>query len=58
VDDRYLREIPKDPFCPDCGWREVEAQGDSFDPNSVGGISDVKSLAEGTDSNGKAFSEY
>ncbi len=54
----YLREIPKDPVCPECPWTEVPATLEGNDPNSSGGIGDVKSSAEGTDSNGKAFSEY
>jgi general secretion pathway protein G len=52
----YLREIPKDPVCPECQWTEIPAQSD--DPNSVGGIGDVKSAAQGTDAVGKAYSEY
>ncbi|MGH9767592.1 MAG: type II secretion system protein [Blastocatellia bacterium] len=52
----YLREIPKDPMCSDCQWNEVPAP--AGDTNSEGGIGDVKSTAEGLDSNGKAFSEY
>jgi general secretion pathway protein G len=56
VSARYLREIPKDPVCEECPWTEVPAT--SEDLNSPGGIGDVKSSASGTDSNGKAFSEY
>jgi len=52
----YLREIPKDPLCAECSWTEIPAQSD--DPNSIGGIGDVKSSAPGVDSNGKAYSEY
>jgi general secretion pathway protein G len=51
----YLREIPKDPMCPDCQWNEISAPADE---NSSGGISDVKSTAQGVDSNGKAFTDY
>jgi len=52
----YLREIPKDPVCPECSWSEIPTQNADH-PNS-GGIGDVKSSAPGTDSSGKAFSEY
>ena len=52
----YLREIPKDPVCEECPWTEIPAQTD--DPNSAGGIGDVKSSASGADSSGKPFSEY
>lgn len=59
VDKGYLRELPKDPICPDCPWEEVTAPSDSSDLlNSASGISDVKSTAEGVDSSGKAFREY
>ncbi|HEY8459048.1 MAG TPA: prepilin-type N-terminal cleavage/methylation domain-containing protein [Blastocatellia bacterium] len=56
VSERYLREIPKDPICPECQWNEIPAPAD--DLNAAGGISDVKSSAPGADSNGKAYSEY
>ena len=52
----YLRDIPKDPICPDCTWNELPAQ--SEDPNQSGGIGDVKSTAEGVDSSGKPYSDY
>ncbi|MEO6724767.1 MAG: type II secretion system protein [Blastocatellia bacterium] len=54
----YLREIPKDPICPECPWTEVPAVSDSTDLNAAGGIGGVKSSAPGADSAGKAFSEY
>jgi general secretion pathway protein G len=54
----YLREVPKDPICPDCAWNEISAPGDASDPNSSGGISDVKSTAPGEDSSGKPYSDY
>lgn len=55
----YLRSLPKDPLCPDdCGWTTIPAQSDGYDSNSQGGIGDVKSNAQGADSNGKAYSEY
>jgi len=52
----YLREVPKDPVCPDCQWNEIPAPAD--DTNSAGGIGDVKSSAPGEDTNGKSFAEY
>jgi general secretion pathway protein G len=56
VSAKYLREIPKDPVCPECPWNAIPAETD--DLNVGGGIGDVKSSAEGADSNGKAYSEY
>jgi general secretion pathway protein G len=52
----YLREIPKDPVCPDCEWNQVPAPAE--DANSAGGVGDVKSTAQGEDSNGKPFTDY
>lgn len=57
VQARYLREIPKDPITEERQWDE--RFGD--DPNSVDGeqgLIDVKSVAEGEDSQGRRYSEY
>ena len=56
VSTGYLREIPKDPICPDCAWNPVPAPAD--DANSAGGVGDVKSTAPGEDANGKAYGDY
>lgn len=56
VSGGYLREIPKDPVCPECPWNEVAAPADNS--NSQGGIGDVKSTAEGNDSTGKPYTDY
>jgi len=56
VSSGYLREVPKDPICPDCVWNEVPAPAD--DTNSAGGVGDVKSTAPGEDSNGKSYADY
>jgi general secretion pathway protein G len=56
VSTGYLREIPKDPICPDCQWNPVPAPAD--DANSAGGVGDVKSTAPGEDSNGKSYGDY
>src|SRR5437867_12367717 len=58
VGERYLRELPKDPVCPECPWTEVPAVADSNDLGAGGGIGDVKSSAPGSDSNGKAYADY
>lgn len=52
----YLREIPKDPVCPDCQWTEIPAPAD--DLSSAGGIGEVKSSAPGEDSSGKPYADY
>ena len=56
VTSGYLREIPKDPVCQDCPWSEVPAPSDNN--SGSGGIGDVRSTAEGVDSNGKPYNEY
>ncbi len=56
VSNGYLRDVPKDPICPECPWTEVPAPQD--DAGSGGGIGDVKSSAPGQDINGKAYSDY
>jgi general secretion pathway protein G len=57
VEDRYLREKPIDPIIEKAEWNEE--MGD--DPNSTEntqGLKDVKSTADGEDSNGKKYSDY
>ncbi|MBK8313731.1 MAG: type II secretion system protein [Acidobacteria bacterium] len=54
----YLRDIPKDPICPECPWTEIAAPTDSSVANAPSGIGDVKSSAPGNDANGKPFTEY
>jgi len=57
VTAKYLREKPVDPIREADDWDEV--MGD--DPNSAEGgqgLKDVKSLADGEDSNGTPFSKY
>lgn len=56
VSSGYLREIPKDPICPECTW--VEVPGTSENVNIPAGIGDVRSSAEGVDSSGKAYTAY
>lgn len=56
VTSGYLREVPKDPVCEECQWSEVQAPAENG--NSTGGISDVKSSAQGIDSTGKAYTDY
>ncbi len=57
VEARYLREKPVDPISESAEWDEIQGE----DPNSADGeqgLIDVKTLAQGEDSNGKPFSEY
>ena len=57
VETKYLHEKPIDPVLEKAEWQEIV--GD--DPNSTEkgqGLTDVKSTAEGEDSDGKKFSDY
>lgn len=57
VDARYLREKPIDPLTEKNEWDEVQGE-DTTTPDAEQGLKDVKSLAEGSDSEGKLYSEY
>ncbi|HEV7643959.1 MAG TPA: type II secretion system protein [Pyrinomonadaceae bacterium] len=53
----YLREIPIDPLTDKAEWEEVK--GDDFNAtDGHQGLTDVKSLAEGDDMQGKPYKEY
>ena len=57
VKDKYLHEKPFDPLLEKAEWQEVQGE-DSNNPDSQSGLTDVKSLAEGDDSEGKAYNKY
>lgn len=57
VTEKYLREKPIDPILEKAEWNEIQGE-DSNSPDGETGLVDVKSLAEGEDSQGVAFSEY
>jgi general secretion pathway protein G len=55
--DNYLRDIPFDPITNEQKWDEIQGE----DPNKTDGgqgLKDIKSLADGEDSNGKSYKEY
>jgi general secretion pathway protein G len=57
VEGKYLREVPVDPLLERAEWNEVMGE----DPNStesVSGLINVKSLADGEDSEGKKYADY
>ncbi len=57
VGAKYLHEKPIDPVRSEFEWDEVQGE----DPNSQdaeSGLKDVKSLAEGVDSEGVEYSKY
>lgn len=57
VEGKYLREKPRDPVTEEQEWNEVMGE-DSLSPDGEEGMIDVKSMAEGTDNEGKAYKEY
>lgn len=57
VEGKYLRELPTDPILERAEWNEVMGE----DPNSTdkdNGLVNVKSLADGEDSEGKKYEDY
>lgn len=57
VTEKYLREKPIDSILEKAEWNEIQGE-DTNSPDGETGLVDVKSLAEGEDSQGVAFSEY
>ena len=57
VENKYLREVPIDPIIEKAEWKEIQGE-DSNSPDSEQGLTDIKSMAEGQDTDGKDFSEY
>jgi len=57
VEAKYLREKPLDPILEKPEWDEVQGE-DTNSPDGESGLKDVKSLAEGEDSEGTAYNKY
>lgn len=57
VEAKYLREKPVDPVTEKAEWNEIQGE-DAFSSEGGQGLIEVKSLAEGEDSNGKRYDEY
>ena len=59
VDDRYLRQIPADPFTNTADtWQATTAEPDPRNPTTEIGVSDVKSGSELTAIDGSRYSEW
>ncbi len=54
----YLRALPEDAITHSTETWRIEMETETLSPNVSPGIRDVKSGAEGTDTNGKPYSEY
>ncbi len=58
VDGGYLREIPVDPLNEEKKeWDEIQGE-DIYSSEGEQGLKDIKSLAQGADSDGKNYTEY
>jgi len=57
VDDKYLHEKPMDPITEKAEWNEVMGE-DTNSSDGGQGLKDVKSLADGTDSEDKQYADY
>ena len=57
VEGKYLREKPIDPIKEESNWDEIQGE-DPNSPDAEQGLINVKSLAEGADTEGVSFKEY
>ncbi len=57
VEGKYLREKPLDPITEKDEWNELQGD-DPVSPEGGLGLTDVKSLAEGEDLDGKPYKDY
>lgn len=55
--EKYFREIPMDPITEKAEWKEIMGE-DPNSPDAVEGLVDVRSLAEGEDSEGNKYGDY
>ena len=57
VTEQYLREKPVDPISEKAEWEEIQGE-DTNTSEGEQGLKDVKSIADGQDSDGKAYKDY
>jgi len=57
VEAKYLREKPVDPVADKFEWNEIQGE-DTNSPDAESGMKDVKSMADGQDSEGVEFNKY
>ena len=57
IEGKYLREMPVDPILEASEWESIMGE-DPLNPDSGDGLKDVKSKADGQDSEGKAYKDY
>lgn len=57
VEGKYLREVPVDPITEKAEWNEVMGE-DPMSTDNGNGLKDIKSLADGEDTEGKKYADY
>ena len=57
VEGKYLREMPIDPILERAEWESITGE-DPLNPDGEDGVVNVKSVAEGQDSEGKDYKDY
>lgn len=57
VSANYINEVPIDPITGEADW-DIETGEDTISRDGGSGVVDVHSSARGSDSEGKAYSEY
>ena len=57
VDLGYMREVPVDPFTSEADWDEIQGE-DTVSKDGGQGMTDVRSKAQGSGTDGIAYSEY
>jgi general secretion pathway protein G len=57
VKEKYLQEKPVDPITDKTEWNEIQGE-DKNSSDSAQGLVNIKSLADGTDSDDKQFADY
>ncbi len=58
VSGGYLRRVPEDPLTKSNETWEIEMDSEPYRPGVPAGIKDVRSGAEGTGTDGRAYKEY
>jgi len=58
VTEKYLREPPIDPITEKTEWEQIQGEDPNAAQDADQGLTNVKSLAEGSDADGKAYKEY
>lgn len=57
VKAEYLREMPVDPITGKAEWKEIQGEN-TASPDGEQGLKNVKSAADGEDSDGKKYEDY